>query len=189
MSSSELQRRSAALSGAESRNLERRKQKESSLSHEFLKSKINYEKSTGIFTWRNGNHSNSPRAGYVENTGYVRIVIGGYRFMAHRLAWFYVNGKWPEFEIDHIDLDKSNNAILNLREAKPSENCMNRKIRIDNQSGFKGVGFDAKSKKWRARIAVNGRRFNLGYFNTAEEAGNAIKKYRKSLHGDFSRSM
>src|SRR6266852_2833677 len=112
------------------------------LAQEFLKSILHYEPETGAFirlSVRNPRHRLGETAGRIDAKGYIIIEINGKSYRAHRLAWFYMTGKWPEDEIDHKDLNKSNNAWLNIREATNQQNKYNRSPTIKNKLGIKGV--------------------------------------------------
>ena len=102
--------------------------------------------------------------------GYTSIMISGKNYRAHRLAWLYVYGYLPEHEIDHIDRDKSNNKIDNLRHVSCSCNKRNVGLRQDNTSGIKGVYWDKQSDKWRAQITANNKQHHLGLFTDFTEA-------------------
>jgi len=89
------------------------------------------------------------------NTGYSRIKINTHQYQAHRLAWLYVSGDWPKEQIDHIDGNRSNNIILNLRAASPMENSKNMTLRKTSKNGIYGISKTAKGY-WQAKIADNG---------------------------------
>ena len=105
---------------------------------------------------------------------------------AHRLAWFFVYGEWPQKQIDHINGNKSDNRISNLRLATASQNLSNKGITKSNTSGYKGVSFNRTKKKWMASIKVNKKSINLGYFLTPEEASEAYKAAAIKHHGEFA---
>lgn len=89
-------------------------------------------------------------------------------------------------QVDHIDGNGLNNRRSNLRICSNSENARNRRKRIDNTSGYKGVSFDARSYKWVAYINFDGKRMHIGYFNTREDAHAAYCKAATKLHGEFA---
>lgn len=93
--------------------------------------------------------------------------------LAHRVAWFLHYGEWPDGFIDHINGDKLDNRIVNLRVVTKSENCHNVGLRKTNTTGLTGTVFDERKKKWRARISVRGKRHSLGYFDDKESAAQA----------------
>lgn len=122
-----------------------------------LRKILQYDASTGIFTWiepRQYTTKVGDVAGSIENTGYISIRINKVSYLAHRLAWFYCFEEWPESYIDHIDRDKTNNALDNLREATAFENSRNRAINKNNSSGYPGVY--KRGSKWRAEIVIKG---------------------------------
>ena len=122
-----------------------------------------------------------------------RIVVGvnDILYGAHRVIWLWMTGKWPKEEIDHIDLDPSNNRFNNLREANRIQNQANVRVRADSKSGIKGVQYfsgKGRRKRWSARIKENGKQRTLGNFATAGEAADAYRKAAEELHGEFARS-
>jgi hypothetical protein len=126
-------------------------------------------------------------AGHLTAQGYWRISVDGRRYLAHRLAWLYVHGEWPAAQIDHVDLDKSNNRFANLREATNAQNKANTRARKDNTSGFKGASWDKRSGRWRARICVVGKDSHLGFFDSAETAHAAYCQAANEAFGEFAR--
>jgi hypothetical protein len=157
----------------------------------FLVGTLEYNIDTGIFT-NKVTRSNCAKLGEVAgntyNTAsskYSDIWLKGKHYAAHRLAWFYCFKEWPECYIDHIDGNKSNNALDNLRECTDNENKYNTKLRKDNSVGYKGVSLDLRSSRYRAYITTNKKQKSLGYFSTAEEASEAYKRAAKELHGTF----
>lgn len=106
---------------------------------------------------------------------------------AHRVAWFLHYGRFPNGELDHIDGDKANNRIENLRVATRSQNTAYRGKTKRNTSGFKGVCWHRRDKRWRASIGSKGRRLDLGSFSTPEEAFEAYKAAAVHHHGEFAK--
>ena len=100
-------------------------------------------------------------AGHLRKDGYVQIKVLHKLYPAHRLIWFLVHGEWPKNEVDHIDGNKSNNRIENLRDVTKSQNQQNRLKTKQNSSGYKGVFFHAKSNKWIAKITLNKKQNHL----------------------------
>jgi hypothetical protein len=148
-----------------------------------LKDLLTYNSDTGIFNWikRNGNV-----AGYTTVKGYVRILINYKLYPAHRLAWLYVNGSFPNKFIDHINHVCDDNRIINLREATVSQNAQNQIITTRNTSGFKGVSWDKRLRKWRACIVVLGKTKYLGCFIDKKEAHQAYCKAADEYHKEFA---
>lgn len=157
-----------------------------SVSHERLLYLLDFDRETGVFKWKVKNaRSKYPagsKAGCLKSLGYVCIKIDGLEYKAHRLSWFYVNGKWPDGDIDHINRVKSDNSIKNLRVVTDLENMQNRGAMKNSKSGVKGVHFCAKTKKWVAQIAFNRRRYRLGSFDGLDAAVKAYSASAKELH-------
>lgn len=150
-----------------------------------LKSLINYDPDTGIFRWaksRVGCKKDSI-AGNLAPHGYIRICINRTPYLAHRLAWFYVTGEWPSFDIDHIDGKPSNNAFCNLRDVKTHTNVQNVKgARCDSKTKLLGVDMHKRDGLYRARIMVQGKRKCLGYFKDMNEAYAVYLDAKRRLH-------
>ena len=102
--------------------------------------------------------------------GYRRVSIQGKSTGAHRVAWFLHYGKWPDGFIDHINHDRSDNRIGNLRLVSRSDNARNQKLHSHNVSGFNGVSYHKKRQEWRAVIQVDGKKKWVGAFKTKGEA-------------------
>lgn len=124
-------------------------------------------------------------AGHVTKEGYVAIFLGGHSYKAHRLAWFVTYGEWPTDDLDHIDRNKSNNKIANLRKASRSMNSANVGLRSHNTSGYRGVSFNSQWKRWVAQIMVGGEKRFLGYFGSAEKANEAYVLAAKEAFGEY----
>jgi|GEM_PF-379607 len=147
------------------------------VSHGRLLEVIDYEPETGTFTWLNRERGYRPgtKAGTVRG-GYLHIMIDGIDYSAHRLAWFYSTQKWPKQDIDHIDQDKLNNRLLNLRDVSRSEN--NRNKACWRQGEYTGVTkSNSLINPWRASIRVNGKLIHLGSFSTKEAASSARHEF------------
>ena len=154
------------------------------LTQNHLKSLLDYAPDTGAFTWRvsRGKATRGAVAGSLSHDGYMRICIDRNMYLAHRLAFLYVNGKFPKDCIDHINGNKADNRISNLREASPAENSQNIKCYMTNTSGFTGVYFNKRHNKFYARINYSGKRKHLGHFDTAELASEAYKEAKQAFH-------
>jgi hypothetical protein len=154
-----------------------------------ISSYLDYDLKTGIFVWKvKTKTSNSGDvAGNANWRGYVSIWIAGKQYYAHRLAWAFCNGSWPIGDIDHINEDKSDNRISNLRVASRSENMFNRSCNKNNTSGMKGVVFCKATNRWRAQMMVNKKSVNIGRFKTKEAAANAYMFKAKEIMGEFAK--
>lgn len=126
------------------------------------------------------------KSGTVNNQGYVQIKIFNKRYYEHRLIFFMFNGYFPQ-EIDHIDGNKSNNCIENLRSVTREQNNQNTKLRKDNTSGIKGVCWDKKSNKWKVQIVVNKKNYFLGHFDNIDLAKKIVDQFRKKYHLEYAR--
>lgn len=160
------------------------------LTRENLRNVLRYDEGTGAFTWLKSGKGRrlDLAAGSVDRQGYVVIHIDYQRYRAHRLAWFYMTGEWPEQEIDHRDLNKENNRWENLRPATHSQNAANRPAHADNFSGIKGVSWSKPNRKWQARIVRDGNRTNLGYYENIEAAADAYRLAAAKTFGEFARA-
>lgn len=154
------------------------------VSQKELKSKLDYYKTNGIFVWRGKKGFNV--AGYTRPDGYVFIRINNKLYRAHRLAWLFEYGEFPENEIDHIDGNPSNNSISNLRLCNSSQNKCNTRLRKDNTSGVKGLHWYKAYSKWQVNIGINKKTKCLGYFDDFFEACCKIYSERNKLHGEFA---
>ena len=152
-----------------------------------LRRGLSYDPETGIFRW------SSPRpkikvgtiAG-TEQCGYWMIHFSGVDYHAHRLAWLYMTGEWPSGGVDHKNRDRLDNRWANLREANQSQNGANIGLLRSNTSGFKGVSFHKRARKWHAYIKSGRRRIHLGLHETAEDAAAAYDAAAKRIFGDFA---
>ena len=148
-----------------------------------LKELFTYSPETGLFCrlFSRGGEQFGSEAGSLHPSGYVYITIDYKKYFAHRLAWLYVHGVMPEFAIDHVNRERSDNRISNLREATALENQQNLPKRIDNSSGAIGVNWHKQSKKWRAEIRFMGKKIHLGLHGSFDDAvaarANAKAKY------------
>jgi len=145
---------------------------------------LDYHPESGLFRWKV--HLGARRragsiAGCVNAAGYVVISIDGRQFRATRLAWVLTYGRWPSGVVDHIDHDRLNNRITNLRDVSVSVNTQNQvRSSIRSRSGLLGVY--PSGYRWGAKIVVNGRRTYLGQFDSAQEAHEAYVAAKRRLH-------
>jgi len=155
------------------------------LTQDRLKEILSYDESTGIFTRLNnfGGNRVGSIAGNRNNHGYIRTNIDKKAYLCHRLAWLYVYGSFPLFEIDHINCNKEDNRIINLRQVDRSGNCQNKKKAYSqNKLGVLGVHYDKKYKKFRSQISSQGSVVSLGGFDTLEEAHKAYIEEKRKIH-------
>jgi len=150
---------------------------------ERLKELVRYCPDTGVFTWAKPRRRCrlGGKTGCVAKNGYVVIRLDDVLYLAHRLAWLYQTGNWPQEQVDHINGDRSDNRWVNLREVSNMENAQNtRKPRPGNKSGFLGVR--KENSKWLAEIKVNYKPIRIGLFDTPEEAHQAYISAKRKLH-------
>lgn len=144
---------------------------------------ISYNPETGLFFGLD----NVVRKTRVDHRGYLRLSVSHFSsLLAHRLAWALYYGELPDLHIDHIDGDKRNNSISNLRICSHNENQHNQGIRSTNKSGYKGVSFAKNIKKWHAQICVNKKVKSLGFFEHKVDAARAYDQAAINLHGEFA---
>lgn len=151
------------------------------ITQEILKSIVTYDRRTGEFLRKNGE-----KFGWERKNKYKCCKINGIYYYQHRLVFLYELGRFPDNYIDHINGDPSDNRFENLRIVSQSKNLQNQnKPHIDNKSGFLGVHWRKKSKKWVAQISKNGVRKTLGEFNTAEDASKKYLEEKIKFHDGY----
>lgn len=148
---------------------------------------LDYDSETGEFKWRGarkGKMRGASTAGYIHRSGYVLISFNYRKYLAHRLAWLHFYGELPRLDIDHIDGNRSNNAIKNLRDVTVAVNKQNlRKALSSNMTcGLLGATFNKCAGKWQSQIGVDGKYTYLGLFDTAEEAHQAYLTAKRQVH-------
>jgi hypothetical protein len=143
---------------------------------ERLRELFSYDPTTGRFTRAVGvrGAASGIVAGSKQRSGYVYMRVDGRAYRAHRLAWLLIYGTWPN-QIDHINHNRSDNRIANLRPASRALNALNRKLQVTSRSGVTGVVHcgNCRLNPWSARMTVNGKSITLGYFETKERAVSA----------------
>jgi hypothetical protein len=143
------------------------------LAAERLRDILTYEPETGKFYWKarpgKGVRTAGTEAGHFDGR-YRQVTIDYRTYFTHRLAWLYVYGEWPKDYIDHINGDRLDNRIANLRDVTNQENHHNRRLHRSNKAGVSGVYLIARSGKWTARITVACKPIHLGNFNSKDEA-------------------
>lgn len=149
---------------------------------EYLRKRLRYEPETGKLFWRDC--EDMPKQWYFLWAGketFTTVCPKGYlvgrldvrHFKAHRVAWALHNGEWPCAQIDHINGDRKDNRMCNLRVVSNIENCRNMAMKTSNKSGVTGVYWQKRAKKWRAAIMISRKERHLGFFETIEAAAQA----------------
>lgn len=169
---------------------------------ELLRQLISLDKDTGSLFWKergpeffgslayakawNTRYANKPLALDKNSNGYLRITLLGKTYLAHRAVFAVHHGFLPE-TIDHINKDRSDNRLENLRAASYAENNRNVGISKANTSGFKGVQWSKSRKRWRSVIWVDQRAIHLGFFDDKQKAVQAYAKANAEHHKAFGR--
>lgn len=159
---------------------------------EELNSLLEYDPETGFFVWQSRNGTTAPaaswdarlagkKAGWVNAQGYVYINIHNRSHRAHRVAWAMYHGSWPDGQIDHINGNRSDNRIANLRIVNNAENSKNQCKRVNNTSGTTGVTWSKQRGKWQAQIVRHGKIKNLGHYANKDDAIAARKKAEQEM--------
>lgn len=160
------------------------------LSQAELSARLHYDPETGLFRWKTSS-SNRIKvggiAGTAHNAGYVSICINSRLYLAHRLAFLYLEGVLPSDEIDHINGVRNDNRWANLRHATHAQNLKNTSTFSHNTSGMRGVYRRKDTGRWQAQIKLGGKNIALGCFDTSEEASRVREITAQRLFGDFYR--
>jgi hypothetical protein len=153
-----------------------------------LKELLNYDKETGIFI-RIKSNSNRAKvncvAGNIRKDGYLEVRVCKKSYLQHRLAWLYIYGKFPDKLIDHINGNRNDNRIENLREVDYKENTYNSKVRSDNKSGVRCVSWNKKSQSWEVRVKVDKKLKHFGSYKELDDAAKVAEKVRKEHHKEY----
>jgi len=155
-------------------------EKQKLLNQQIVMSLLSYDKDTGTFIWiikGRYNHRTGCVAGYLNTDGYQYIKYKDKNFKAHRLAWLYVYGEWPNGHIDHVNGTRNDNRISNLRVVSYRENNLNQKMHREGR--LPGCFYEKRWKRWQSNIQLNGQHLYLGLFDTEQEASNAYFTYKK----------
>ena len=153
--------------------------------------RLEYNPETGVLRWRKP-RSNRLKigdiAGYRDERGYQRVQFGPNRHYAHQIIWLMMTGEWP-FEIDHRNMDRSDNSWTNLRKCERSENRGNQRVTRSNKLGIKGVSFiddHYRAKPYVMQITRGGKRIRK-WFATVEEAQASYAEHAPKVFGEFAR--
>lgn len=159
------------------------------VTQERLQELLHYDMRTGIFAWRVAPPQKpnfiGREAGCISPAGYRMIRIDRRLYRAHRLAWLYVYGIWPN-NVDHANGVKDDNRLANLRECTMSQNIANARLRKDNTSGHKGIWRENNS--WTVEVWCHGKKHRVGVFRDLDQARAARAEAAERLHGEFARS-
>ncbi|MFZ2190131.1 MAG: HNH endonuclease [Candidatus Magasanikiibacteriota bacterium] len=128
-------------------------------------------------------------AGNITSAGYRNIKVFGRQYKAHRLAFLYMEGKFPLEDVDHRDGNPDKNMWANLRACSTAQNVCNTRIRKDNTSGVKGVYFRKDLEKWGAKVCVNAKQIHLGFYDKLELANLVATEARELHHGAYARHI
>lgn len=148
-----------------------------------------YDMNTGILTWaefRNAKALKNSPVGCLNSKGYLVTNIKNKNYFVHRLIWLYVYGEIPKI-VDHINGIKNDNRLVNLRNCTIAESAKNKGLFVNNKTGYKGVSFCNRAKKYQVSCKVNGIKKWLGYFTDPKLASDAYQKYAQLNHGAFHR--
>ncbi len=155
------------------------------ITQDYLKSIVEYNYESGVFTWQQTKSGRSKKeAGSVHSDGYCHIMIDAVSYQTHRLVWLYCNGELPPVRsVDHINRNRSDNRISNLRIAKLFQNGHNKNLLSNNKSGLRGIRF--KKNRWEVSCMINNKRKYLGRYMTKQEAVAAYNNYAGPILGEF----
>lgn len=156
-----------------------------------LKELLYYNPISGIFTWKVDRGRKAKRgdiAGTLLQDGYVRVTIKGVRYRAHRLAFMFMTGKFPEIDVDHINNIRCDNSWKNLREATDKQNGANKKLAKNNKTGFKNVSYRKDLGTYSVRLRSNGVMLNLGHFKDLELAALVAEEAQIKFNGEYARN-
>jgi hypothetical protein len=154
---------------------------------ETLRKLIDYNPDTGVLCRRFSTGGIEPGPVTSKDArGYIKLRILGIRYAGHRVAFFWMTGRWPTKYIDHINGVLADNSWSNLREASATQNNQNIRVRRNSMSRCTGVVWCNTHSRWRARISLNGKQIALGYFKCLEAAIAARKAKELELFGEFA---
>ena len=179
-------------------------------SSEVLRQLLRYEPETGKLFWLprgvasfdfshdavrlaaawNGRNAGNEAFTCVSQDGYYNGKVFNTTVRAHRVAYAIFYGEWPANHIDHVDGDRLNNRIANLRDVTNAENCLNKAVRASSKTGINGVTWAKRERKWRVKIGVGGKKKEVGLFDDLSSAVIARKSAEKGIgyHPNHSRA-
>jgi len=165
------------------------KSKAPEFSPEYLRSILEYSPETGVFTWLEDRYrvKKGDIAGSLNGGKRIDIKIDQRLYRAHRLAWYYMTGEWPEEQIDHKNTDSLDNRFDNLRSVTCAQNSRNRTKQSNNTSGYKGITWNNMAHKWQPKIQKDGVFYYLGTYENLDEAVEVYRKKAIELFGEFAR--
>jgi hypothetical protein len=147
-----------------------------------------FEYRDGALIWKVGVAAGKIAGTLDTSTGYWRINIDKKMYRLHRMIFLYHNGYLTDgLQIDHVDGNRNNNLIDNLREVTNQQNQFNAKTSSRNKSGVKGVSWNKAKQKWEVRVMVDGKNKFIGYYDILEEAEAAAIAARNFYHGTHAR--
>lgn len=149
------------------------------------------DEATGFLFWKkseDGRCRVGGRADKPKSDGYLQVWLYGKHVLAHRVIFAMVHGRWPKKDIDHINVERTDNRPSNLREADCYQNQANTRLRRGSKTGYKGVSIRTSDGKFYAYIRVHGKRKNLGAFAKAEEAHEFYSLCAEMVHGEYARA-
>jgi hypothetical protein len=161
----------------------------------YVRDNFHYDHETGVLSWakrKQGRKIGKP-VGNLDKDGYLYLTLKKgsnlIKYAVHRLCFIHYHGYVPDVMVDHENLNKSDNRIINLREATNADNMRNVGKQAHNTSGIKGVSFHKHTNKWRANIKVNGKHIHLGVFECPAVASFAYQIAADKYHGKFARAF
>ena len=146
-----------------------------------------YDAITGVLHRKKISTSTQGVAGCLRNDGYINVKYKGTSYLAHRVVWLIMTGHWPVDKLDHIDGNKTNNRIDNLRECSQAQNTCNKKLGKDNTSGIKGIHWSKACKKWLVQLSIDGKKKYFGVYEDKELAELVAIEARDKYHKEFAR--
>jgi hypothetical protein len=160
-------------------------------SPERIKEAFNYNPKTGKLTWaidRRCVHPGDSAGTRVKSPKgvFLTVRLDGRLYCVNQVVWCWVTGEWPAEQVDHQNLDSSDNRWDNLREATNQQNCANRGLNTNNKTGYRGVYWYASRQKWVAYLRKNGKHVFFKYFKIKSDAVAAVREARKVHFGEWS---